>query len=95
MNSQWIKDSFTKYNEFHLEAINLKFKPGKFYIFTNIGLIASGKSTICKNLEFELKNKLGDDLVNFYTVSSDQIRKEVEQNTDVTMLNQEKKREYI
>ena len=39
--------SLTKYSELKEECFKSPFKLGHFYIFANIGLVASGKSTIC------------------------------------------------
>lgn len=77
-----INDLFSK-NEINHElnktsVITNPFKKGNIYIFTNIGLVASGKSTISSSLEDQLTKNLGKENISFATISSDKIRQEVE-----------------
>lgn len=73
---------FTKneidHNEFKQEVFKRNFKKGNIYIFTNIGLVASGKSTIINSLEENLIKNLGKENITFTTISSDKIRMEIE-----------------
>ena len=80
-SNDYIEKSLTKYKELKEECFKFPFILGHFYIFANIGLVSSGKSTVCNILEKVIKSKYGENLVNFSTVSSDEIRMGIEKTT--------------
>ena len=85
----------TKYDELKEEGLKNKFEKGKIYIFTNIGLIASGKTTVCDIIEKEIKKKIDENLLNFCNISSDEIRMNIEKIICKSKKNTDKSNENI
>jgi hypothetical protein len=74
------------YDKINYICSKSKFKIGKIYIFANISLIASGKSTLFLTLKEEIFNTFPIEDINFDLVSSDSIRSElVKQNPNLNM----------
>lgn len=78
IRSETIIKSPIDFERFKEEALQTKFIKGNIYLFANIGLVSSGKSTLSKYLEAEIKAKLGENNIRFVTISSDKIRMEIE-----------------
>ena len=77
-----IENFFSKNEINHEEnkskSIKKIFQKGHIYIFTCIGLVASGKSTIINFLKENLIKKLGEENISFSIISSDIIRQKLE-----------------
>jgi len=78
ITSELIIKSTLNFEDFKNQCFKTKFKKGFIYIFTNIGLVASGKTTVSSMIESQIKKKAGESNVNFSTVSSDKLRMEIE-----------------
>jgi len=88
------KKSSINYLELNKDYLNKKFQLGKIYILSNIGLIGSGKSTVCKILENQIKNKFKEDLINLKKVSSDEINFSIKNNIVQENLTKKVKKQF-
>jgi hypothetical protein len=75
------KPSTIDYEDLKVKCFNIKFKIGYIYIIANIGLVGSGKTTVCKIFENQIKKKIDEDQLNILYVSSDEIRYLSENNS--------------
>ncbi len=82
ISSEAIIKSDLNFDEFKQESFKSKFKKGFIYIFTNIGLVASGKSTASKFLEDQIILEVGIENINYNTISSDKIRMEIDKTME-------------
>lgn len=78
ISGEKIKKTRINFDELNSECFKNKFIKGNIYIFTNIGLVASGKSTVSKYVEKEILDKFGLQFVNYRSISSDAIRADLE-----------------
>jgi len=87
ISSEAIIKTTLDFEEFKNQCFDKKFKKGFIYIFTNIGLVASGKSSVSKILEKEIILQIGESNVNIESVSSDGLRMEIEKNMEFKKKN--------
>lgn len=83
ISNELIIKSTLNFEDLKNECFKTNFKKGFIYIFTNMGLVASGKSTVSSMLETQIINKAGESSVNFSTVSSDKLRMKIEKTMGV------------
>jgi len=74
LNEELEYQSLIGYEKLYFQCLQTKFKKGKVYVFTNCGLIASGKTTFLLKLEKLLKNNFTIEEAEIKVISSDDIR---------------------